>query len=172
MRMAWTQYTGHAYDRMPSRAADLAYQAFRTYYAGVAQPSGTSGTINQRFAREAVEAATGGLIEWGNQDTVKPWGMTDDEFTANVRREFDRHPYLNGLTRNPITFGLQAAGGGEYFVMNGNTPLLTPGGDVVSININAPNRPSRSRGYQGTPVAVPLSGDDSGRYGAPPAEPE
>ncbi|MGE0830697.1 MAG: hypothetical protein AB7O04_15275, partial [Hyphomonadaceae bacterium] len=134
LRRVWTERVGSAYEGSPA-AQEQAYQAFRAYYAGLAEAAGdASGAINGDNARRAVAVATGGVAPWNGRNTLLPWGMTVSEFERGVRDGFNRWSFLR--QEDPRDYELRALGGGRYQVLEGDQPLRNPvSGAPVEIEV-------------------------------------
>lgn len=131
LRLAFIDRVGAAYEGQP-QAQERAYTAFRAYYAGLTEQAGdASGALNSDRARRSVAVGTGGTTDWAGRETLLPWGMSAQQFSAGVRAGFQRWSFLEG--EDPSQYQLRPRGGGRYQVFNGDAPLRNPvnGRDVV-----------------------------------------
>ncbi|HVK81883.1 MAG TPA: hypothetical protein VM915_14870, partial [Verrucomicrobiae bacterium] len=124
LRTQWRNVVGAAYEGRP-QAEEGSYQAYRAYYAALAEEDGASGgEIDSSRAGRAAAAASGGVINWGGRDTIMPWGMSVREFETGVRGGFQNWSFLRDA--DPSDYQLRAIGGGRYSVMEGNAVLRNP----------------------------------------------
>lgn len=146
---AWRQRVGNAYagarpDEQGTRIAEAhAFETFRAAYAGLAERSGeTSDTVNRAHADRAAEIATGGVTRWNRTHTLRPAGMSDEQFRAGVRDGFSRWSNLAG--ENPNDYTLRATEltetGARYAVFDGDEPVRSPSGRPIEIEVRRPRR--------------------------------
>lgn len=115
----------------------VAYQAFKAYYAGAASQRGVLSEVkDNKLVREAIAAATGGVIDFnGGGEVLKPWGATDQQFKDQIAVEFDRQieaaGYKGTVLDNLRAYSLMGLGQGRYAVVNGNDALRAPNGQPI-----------------------------------------
>jgi hypothetical protein len=124
MRREWRGVVGQAYAGRP-QAEEGAYQAYRAYYAALAEEDGVSdNAIDSTRASRAAAAASGGVIRWNGRETIMPWGMSEREFNASARAGFQRWTFLRDA--DPQDYQLRSLGGGRYEVLEGESTLRNP----------------------------------------------
>ena len=143
MRQYWVDHVGKAYAGYPDAEAH-AYEAFRAYYAARQAEKGVNDPkagIDDKVAKEAMTAGTGGVTKWGgfwsSTPLVLPYGMSEPTFKDNIAQIWSVVGLQNGYKKTGVgEIGLKSAGrDGEYVVMVGDKPL--PGKDGKGIIINA-----------------------------------
>jgi hypothetical protein len=142
LELAFTQVVGKAF-RNDAAGFGTAYQAFKAYYAGAASQRGVlSEQIDNKLAKEAIAAATGGVIDFnGAGEVLKPWGTSDDQFKNEIAAEFNRlieaAGYKGTSLDNLRAYGLLGLGQGRYAVVNGSDALRAPTGQAIILTLQA-----------------------------------
>jgi hypothetical protein len=140
LELAFQDKVGVAFRNDPA-GMSVAYQAFKAYYAGAASQRGVlSEAIDNKLAREALEAATGGVIDFnGAGQVLKPWGMSDDNFKGEITRQFNAAMQATGYKGTSLDnlrgYGLLGLGQGRYAVVNGPDALRAPDGQPVILTL-------------------------------------
>lgn len=128
-----------------------ALQAYRAYYAGKASQMGIlSPDLDTNISKEALQAVTGGVIDYNsNGKVLKPWGMPDESFKNTVKLKFDEAMKSNGYTGtrmdNLDSYGLQSFREGQYLMTNGTNYLVGKNGQPIVIDTRSPNPAVTSR---------------------------
>lgn len=123
---------------------EIAYQAFKSYYAGAASRKGIlSGELDRKIPKEAAAAATGGVIDYnGFGKVMKPWGIADSEFKDRAAFAFNQAMAENNMkgtvSDNLSAYGLESYHSGTYRITNGAGYLLDPQGQPIVLNLNKP----------------------------------
>lgn len=154
MRQAWVDQVGSSYAGFPEAEAH-AYEAYRAYYASQAAAKGLNDPkqgVDDKIAKEAITAATGGVTEWGGHwgfgsgKLILPYGMPASDFKDSVAASWAQISQANGYTKTTVDeIGLQPTGqNGVYMVMSGTSWL--PGKDGKPIMIDATRNPRESKG--------------------------
>jgi hypothetical protein len=142
LELAFTQAVGKAF-RNDAAGFGTAYQAFKAYYAGAASQRGVlSEQIDNKLAKEAIAAATGGVIDFnGAGEVLKPWGTSDDQFKNEIAAEFNRLIEVVGYKGTSLdnlrAYGLLGLGQGRYAVVNGSDALRAPTGQAIILTLQA-----------------------------------
>lgn len=154
LQQAFNDYAGVAF-RGDGKGYEVAYQAFKAYYAGAANRKGILSTDltteGAKIAKEAAAAATGGIINYNSLgEVIKPWGMDDGTFKNRASAEFDKAMVANGMKGgvfdNLSAYGLQSVGTGRYLLTNGAGYLNGPNGPIELDLTRAPNTPHSASG--------------------------
>ena len=167
MRLEWSGAVGSVYAGFPEAEAH-AYEAFRAYYAAQASAKGLSDPsqgVDAGIAKQAIQAATGGITKWGSWGSRKalilPYGMPEDQFKDVVARQWATLAEENGKTTPVSDIGLAPAGvDGKYIVMSGTSYMPDKTGRPMFIQVNngagagqgtrATSKPPPPRGFYGT----------------------
>lgn len=86
-------------------------------------------TIDSDISKKAAQAATGGVTNWAGSKVIKPYGMSDTDFSASVGSQLDA---MAERTKLPVdllkSMPLMAAPRrpGYYFLMNGGEAQRDP----------------------------------------------
>lgn len=140
LELAFTDAVGSAF-RNDAAGYSAAYQAFKAYYAGAASQRGVlSEQIDNKLAKEAIAASTGGVIDFnGAGQVLKPWGTSDQQFKNEIAAEFERQieaaGYKGTSLDNLRAYGLMNLGQGRYAVVNGADALRAPGGQPIILTL-------------------------------------
>lgn len=153
MRQAWVDSVGDSYRGYPDAEA-TAYQAFKAYYAAAASDKGLNdpkAAPDERIAREAIKASTGGVMRWrtdffGNStpsaNIVLPYGMPEDTFRDRVTAEWLRVREAAGYSKTDVgDIGLYNTGAnGEYMVMSGKSWMPGKDGKPIILRVTGGGR--------------------------------
>lgn len=134
MRLAFDAGIGAS---LPAGTAqrEQAYTAFRTLYAGLAQPRGLTGTdaadkgVDDDLASEALLLATGGIGERAGAKVIKPYGMSDEQFDSLVDSQLQGLAERSGFPLDQLEdMPLMPVPGqsGAYYLMNGGRAQIDP----------------------------------------------
>ena len=140
LELKFTEAVGKAFRNDPA-GYGVAYQAMKAYYAGAASQRGVlSEQIDNKLAKEAIAAATGGVIDFnGGGEVLKPWGTTDEQFKNEIARTFDEAMQSAGYKGTVLdslrSYGLMGLGQGRYAVVNGNDALRAPSGQAIILTL-------------------------------------
>jgi soluble lytic murein transglycosylase-like protein len=119
----------------------IAYQAYRAYYAGKASEVGITdkSSRNDTIAQEAFDAATGGVVSVNGKSVITPWGMPKGDFKAALDTEYKRTAATAGWELPPlsdVTVRNWAGHGDRYFVESANgIPLHDSRGYPLVLNL-------------------------------------
>lgn len=123
---------------MSPKAAQIALQSIRAYYAGEASVRGIySDQINSELLNEAVQNVTGGITTIANKKVIRPWGMSEGAFVDLAHEAFTQAMRNNGLPEN--LWGrakLYNDVNDTYLVRNGDLPLIGKDGQQIRIKVD------------------------------------
>lgn len=157
---AFRSKVGNAYAGFPA-LEQHAYQTYKAYYAGRAsqtQGMGDPKAMSSSVVNEAIDAATGGIIEWdasGFRNSRKlpmPYGMPKDQFHDAVKQEWDRvkGDKFKRTEYDDIQLRPLGKGDGMYVVVMGTEDQVGTDGKPLILNLKnykpAANAPSGSSG--------------------------
>lgn len=137
---------GSAYAGFPAAYAH-AYEAYRAYYASQLASLGKMNPaegVDSTIAKEAIDAATGGLTKWGSNSwgfggskLILPYGMPADKFKDAVAQQWGQLAQENGLTKTGVNdIGLSPTGvNGRYRVMSGASWVPDKDGNPLIIDV-------------------------------------
>lgn len=148
LQQVFNDYVGKAF-RSDGKGYEIAYQAFKAYYAGSANRKGILSTDlttdGAKIAKEAAAAATGGIINYNSLgEVIKPWGMDDGTFKNRISVEFEKAMIANGMKGsaydNLSAYGLKLSDNGRYMLTNGSDFLNGPDNQPIKLDpTRAPN---------------------------------
>lgn len=108
------------------------FQAYRAAYAALSERSSKAFngvTLDSEVSRQAVQAATGGVTKWAGSKVIKPYGMTDSDFSTSVGTQLDAMAVRTKLPVDLLkSMPLMAAPRrpGFYYLMNGGEVQRDP----------------------------------------------
>jgi hypothetical protein len=129
---------GDAFAGRPQARSDY-YQTALALYAAKASEAGiTDGKYDKKLWREAIDQATGGIVQYRGKSVLKPWGMGEDQFVDAVRARIDAFEVGGLLDPDTATrakrLPLEMIGDGRYVLRAGDAALsYTPKGDKAQI---------------------------------------
>lgn len=152
LAQAFNDAVGSAYAGFPE-ARSHAYEAYRAYYASQAATRGVfdpKAGVDDKIAREAITAATGGVTDWGGhwyggaQKLILPYGMNPSAFKDSVAANWTAIAKANGYSKTDVSeIGLKPTGqNGVYMVMSGTSWLPDKNGEPITINALSSVKPA------------------------------
>lgn len=108
------------------------FQAYRAAYAALSERSAkkfNGSTLDSDVSRQAVQAATGGVTTWAGSKVIKPYGMSDSDFSTSVGTQLDSMAERTKIPADLLkSMPLMAAPRrpGYYFLMNGGEAQRDP----------------------------------------------
>jgi len=111
---------------------ERAFQAYKASYAALSERNAKTFngvTLDSDVSRQAVQAATGGVTDWAGSKVIKPYGMSDNDFSTSVGSQIDK---MAERTKLPVDLlkgmPLMAAPRrpGYYYLMNGGEVQRDP----------------------------------------------
>lgn len=138
---SFNDMAGNAFARTPGNRATY-LQSVRSVYASLSKDAGDyKGVLDTTRMRDAFNQVTGGgVVSFGGQNIIPPFGMTGDSFRANVEQHFAKLREA-GNTAAPQGFiksaQLHEMDDGRYVVVQGGRvlPDLRRPGEPLVINI-------------------------------------
>ena len=135
---AWNDQVGLSYRNLQDQW-NVDYQSFRAFYAAEASRAGErTGRLDAKIAERAARAVSGGTMRWyDDKPILLPWGMSRDQFTANISAAWPSVLKAYGLPSSiPVTeVGLDVLEPGRYVVTTGDAPLRSPDGRMVMFEV-------------------------------------
>lgn len=145
LQAEFTEAVGDAF-RGREGAAQLAFQAAKSYYVGRAAQTGRIAAgkddIDPKLMREAVTATLGSVSDYnGAGKVLAPWGMDEGTFEDRAESAFRMRARELGIPKDRIDelagdIGLQNAGESRYRVTVGNNYLTDSLGTPIVINLD------------------------------------
>jgi hypothetical protein len=148
-RQSWHEYGADEAYGVHQAAGDDAFQAAKAYYVAAQPPKDRNDkTIDPDLWRKAMDAVTGGLVEFGPQGnkTLPPYGMPPDNFHDAVGQVWPSVMKANGLDADKYPmdqYSLKALGPSEYGVVSGNGFLPNAKGEPVVFDLLNPKSPQQ-----------------------------
>jgi hypothetical protein len=146
LQQEFTDLVGDAFRGRPG-AADIAFQAAKSYYVGRAAQTGRIASskedVDTALVSEAVTAVLGSVSDYnGAGKVLAPWGMDEDRFEDLADQAFRRTAADRGLPPERIDdlagdIGLQNAGEGRYRVTVGNNYLTDSLGTPLVLELGS-----------------------------------
>lgn len=139
-------------------AAEVAYQAVKSYYVGRAAQTGrlaaTKEDVDDKLIKEAINATLGSVVDYrGNGEVLAPWGMDADTFRDRA------HAALPTPLRD-ADVGLRNFGDGTYYVTQGRNFVHDAQGQPLTIDVNAPEGAKTNTSFTfGTPQGLSTPGN-------------
>ncbi len=144
LQSEFTDLVGDAF-RGRESAAQLAFQAVKSYYVGKAAQTGRIAAgkddVDTRLVGEAVTAVLGAVSDFnGAGKVLAPWGVSKDQFEDRAESAFRAEALRRGLPKDRIDdlagdIGLQNAGDNRYRVTVGNNYLTDSLGTPLVIEV-------------------------------------
>ncbi len=142
LRDYWVSETGDAFRSRPESNQVFMQSARAIYAARSAQEGDYSGVIDTRRWKDAIEAATGGLIAHNGHKVVPPYGMPKRDFQQSLRLGFEvlnRAGATDIAPEDLMRLPLQNAGDGRYFVMRGAGYVYDSQGRPLIVAVGEPD---------------------------------
>lgn len=134
---------GEAFRGAP-QAADVAYQAAKAIYAGMAAEAGDySGEIDGSRWKKAITMATGGIGSFNGAKVVLPYGMEEGAFRDAVRGQLDaavRDKRVSASKEQIRGMQIESVGDARYLVRSGGSYLLDNTGAPLVLDLTEPRR--------------------------------
>lgn len=111
---------------------ERSFQAYRAAYAALSERSAkkfNGSTLDSDVSKQAVQAATGGITSWAGEKVIKPYGMSDNDFSTSIGAQLDAMAERTKLPADLLkSMPLMAAPRrpGYYFLMNGGEAQRDP----------------------------------------------
>jgi hypothetical protein len=124
LRMEFDSKVGAAFAGHPE-AANVAYQAMRAAYAGMAAERGIT-SPDSDLVSKAIDQVTGGIVDFHGTQVIPPYGMPDDVFIDKVTTQFNEKAKSAGMNTNwgaIKNFTIYPVGNNRYGFSNGTEPL-------------------------------------------------
>lgn len=124
LRIEFDSIVGDAFAGHPE-AANVAYQAARAAYAGMAAEKGIT-TPDIDLVSKAIDQVTGGVVDAFNSKVIPPYGMPADVFIDRVTAQFNEKAKAAGMNTDwgaINRFKIYSVGKNRYGFSNGTTPL-------------------------------------------------
>lgn len=145
LAQSFNDAVGTAYAGFPEARAH-AYEAYRAYYAATAAQQGLfdpKAGVDDKIAKEAVAAATGGVTDWGGhwyggaRKLILPYGMTASDFKDRMDSMWKTIGPANGYKKTGTgDIGLMPTGqNGVYQVMSGTSWLPGKDGKPILLDV-------------------------------------
>ncbi len=145
LQLEFTDLVGDAF-RGREGAAQLAFQAVKSYYVGKAAQTGriaaSKEDVDTSLVRESVTAVLGAVSDYnGAGKVLAPWGMDQSTFEDRAESAFRLEATRRGIPKGRIEdlngdIGLQNAGDNRYRVTIGKNFLTDSLGDPIVINLD------------------------------------
>ena len=155
-----TQFNSEVGDAFANNAeaANIAYQAVKSYYAGQSARKGDlSGSMEPNRIKSAIKYVLGGVTNVnGNGKTLRPWGMPEETFKDQLKVKFDAAMAANGYQNTQYNkfdvYTVQSYGDSTYLLRIGNQFLLDKAGKPIILNL-AQGQPAQ----QSMPISRPAA---------------
>jgi hypothetical protein len=147
MRTKFDDYVRDAYSGS-AEARNVTFQAAQAIYASMSRKAGDRDTtvLDANRWQKAVEMSTGGVTKYNGRNTVKPWGMTESDFSDQVDTRL-RTILGSGALDPSMTMSklrdlpLRPIGDGQYVLSAGDTDLGDKAGKRIVLDFNKPLQP-------------------------------
>lgn len=116
-------------------AADIAFQAVKSYYVGRAAQIGRLAAdgkdIDTKLVKEAITATMGEVVDYNGADVMAPWGMNSADFKDRVSKSLNAR-----LGEDAGRVTLKNAGDGTYYVTQGKNFVVDKNGQPIVIDVS------------------------------------
>lgn len=138
-RQAWHDNGADAAYAGNQASADLAFDAARAYYVAKQDPAARQDKeIDSKLWQESMDAATGGVVQFGQGKTLPPYGMKKEDFPDAVHAVWPGVMQAAGLDASEHraeSYSLLPIGPGQYGVVSGTTSLRGADGQPVVFDL-------------------------------------